>query len=188
MIIRLFLTLTFVLAGGIGSRLIAQVTPPKSITTLEVGRIVEAMSGTWTGKMTANVPGFPAETFDWKMNCQIVAQNAGLSCTNTGKASIGSMSESCLLAFDPEGKAIHYMCVTSMGEVHDHKGKWIDDRTIEFEPLRAGFNGQPITETLRWRFPDSDAINKTSEVRLPDGSVMKFEFNGKRSRVLIPAK
>lgn len=188
MTIRLFLTLTFALACATGSSLIAQVTPPKPITTLEVGRIVEAMSGIWTGKMTANVPGFPAETLDWRMNCQVVAQGAGLLCTNTGKASIGSMSESCLLAFDPEGKAIHYMCVTSMGEVHDHKGKWIDERTIEFEPLRAGFNGQPIIETLRWRFPASDSIDKTSEVKLPDASVMKFEFNGKRRRGLIPAK
>lgn len=188
MIIKLVLILTLILAYGIGNSLIAQVTPPKPITTLEVGRIVEAMSGTWIGKMTANVPGFPAETFDWKMKCQGVAQGAGLSCTNTGKASIGSMSESCLLAFDPEGKAIHYMCVTSMGEVHDHKGKWIDDRTIEFEPLRAGFNGVMITEVLKWHFANVDTIDKSSEVKLPDGSVMKFEFNGKRARILVPVE
>jgi hypothetical protein len=153
-----------------------------------VRRIVDVMRGTWTGKMTANIPGFPAESFDWKMNCQIVAQGAGLSCTNAGKASIGSMAESCLLAFDPEGNAVHYMCVTSMGEVHDHKGHWVDLRTIEYEPLSAGFNGQQITETLRWHFADDNTIHKTSEIRLPDGSTMKFEFTGNRISGLVPVK
>jgi hypothetical protein len=28
-----------------------------------------------------------------------------------GTASIGPMSQSCLLAYDPEGKAVHYMCI-----------------------------------------------------------------------------
>jgi len=146
----------------------------------EINQTVEAMQGTWLGKMTATVPGFAPETFDWVMNCQIVAKGAGLLCANRGHASIGSMEESCLLAFDPEGKAIHYMCVTSMGEVHDHKGKWVDARTIEFEPLRAGMMGRPITETLRWRFPNNRTIDKTSEVTLVDGSSMRFEFRGQR--------
>ena len=130
--------------------------------------------------MTASVPGFPAETFDWKMDCKPVALAAGASCTNTGKASIGLMEESCLLAFDPEGKAVHYMCVTSMGEVHDHKGHWKDSQTIAFEPLRAGMMGQAITETLWWHFPDARTIVKASEVQLADGSVMRFDFKGER--------
>jgi hypothetical protein len=124
----------------------------------EINQTVEAMQGTWLGKMAANVPGFAPETFDWSMNCQIVAKGAGLLCANRGRASIGSMEESCLLAFDPEGKAVHYMCVTSMGEVHDHKGRWVDAHTIEFEPLRAGMMGRPITERLRWRFADLNAF------------------------------
>ncbi|MEK6334591.1 MAG: hypothetical protein AABM67_06550 [Acidobacteriota bacterium] len=146
----------------------------------EVNHTVDSINGTWLGKMTANVPGFPPETFDWTMNCTIVARGAGVSCTNTGKASIGSMAESCLLAYDQEGKAVHYMCVTSMGEVHDHKGKWKDARTIEFEPLRAGLMGQPIVETLRWHFPDVNTIAKTSDIKLANGSVMHFEFRGNR--------
>jgi hypothetical protein len=177
MLRNLFLAAAFVVANN----QTAQVKPPRTSATPEVRKIVEAMSGIWMGQMTANVPGFPLATFDWKMNCQPVAQRSGVSCTNTGTASIGSMTESCLLAFDPEGKAVHYMCVTSMGEVHDHKGIWVDTKTIEFEPLRAGMMGQPITETLRWYFPDTNTIDKTSEVKMADGSIMKFEFKGKRT-------
>ena len=135
--------------------------------------------------MIAKVAAYPAETFDWKMDCKVVARGAGALCTNTGKASIGEMAESCLLAYDPEGKAVHYMCVTSMGEVHDHKGKWIDSKTIEFEPLRAGMMGQLVTETNRWYFPDAGTIDKTSEVKLADGSSMNFEFKGTRQKNLV---
>ena len=154
--------------------------PKQSSPPPEIKRTVDAIIGTWSGKMTAKVPGFPPEAFDWAMNCNSVALGAGVSCTNSGKASIGLMAESCLLAYDPEGKSVHYMCVTSMGEVHDHKGLWKDDKTIEFEPLRAGMMGQLVTETNRWYFPDANTIDKTSIVTLSDGSVMNFEFIGKR--------
>lgn len=188
MLARFWLAVTLIAFSTAAGNNVAQVRPPEPLARLEVNRIVEAMNGIWTGKMTANVPGAPVESFDWKMNCQIVAKGAGLSCINTGKASIGSMAESCLLAYDPDGKSIHYMCVTSMGEVHDHRGRWVDPKTIEFEPLRAGMMGQPIVETLKWRFVDADTIDKTSEVTLANGSVMKFEFMGKRLRGLVPAK
>jgi hypothetical protein len=156
------------------------VKPPQTSPPPEIAKTVEAINGTWLGKMTAKVAAVPPEVFDWTMNCRVVAGGAGAACTNTGKASIGSMAETCLLAYDPEGKAVHYMCVTSMGEVHDHKGKWIDDKTIEFEPLRAGMMGQLVTETNRWYFPDATTIDKTSIVELVDGSTMSFEFKGKR--------
>jgi hypothetical protein len=157
-----------------------QAKPPQATSPPEVKKTADAIVGRWTGQMTARVPGAPAETFTWAMDCKPIALGAGASCINTGKASIGFMSESCLLAFDPEGKSVHYMCVTSMGEVHDHKGTWKDAKTIEFEPLRAGMMGQLVTETNRWYFPDANTIDKTSVVTMSDGSSMNFEFKGKR--------
>ena len=153
---------------------------PSRPTNLEISQTVQAIEGTWLGTMTASVPGFPVNTFAWTMDCKAVAQRAGALCTNTGKASIGLMSESCLLAFDPDGQAVHYMCVTSMGEVHDHKGHWNGNQAIQFEPLRAGMLGQAVTETLWWHFPDARTIEKISEVKLADGSLMRFEFRGRR--------
>ena len=146
----------------------------------ELKRTVEAVAGKWSGPMTAKIPGVAPETFNWTMDCRSVALGAGASCANEGKASIGLLSESCLFAYDPDGKAVHYMCVSSMGEVHDHKGRWKDDKTIEFEPLHAGMMGQQIIETLKWSFPDSHTLAKTSTVTMPDGSSMVFEFTGKR--------
>jgi hypothetical protein len=174
-----FALLLFVSAQGQSGATTGPISPAPSP---QVKQTVDAITGQWSGKMTAKVPGFPAEAFAWTMDCKAVAMGAGASCANTGKASIGSMAESCLLAYDPEGKSIHYMCVTSMGEVHDHKGQWKDDKTIEFEPLRAGMMGQAVTETIRWHFPSANTIDKTSIVTLADGSMMQFEFIGQRSR------
>jgi hypothetical protein len=179
---NLFLAMSLVSVSALAQKRIVP-NPPRP--SPEIMKTVQSMNGTWTGRMTARIPEYPAETFDWRMVCRTVAEGAGVSCANSGKASIGSMSESCLLAFDPEGKAVHYMCVTSMGEVHDHKGTWVDDRTIEFEPLHAGLMGQPIVETLRWQFPDAFTIYKTSEVKLANGQTLNFEFRGRRSKMLL---
>lgn len=179
---KLLLSFVLFVAPALGQKPAEKPNPTASKTSPEVIKTVNAINGRWSGSMIATVPGYPAETFDWKMDCKVVARGAGALCTNTGKASIGEMAESCLLAYDPEGKAVHYMCVTSMGEVHDHKGKWIDDKTIEFEPLRAGMLGRLVTETNRWYFPDAKTIDKTSKVRFADGSVMNFEFRGTRQK------
>jgi hypothetical protein len=146
----------------------------------EVQKTAGAIVGKWSGQMTARVGAAPPESFTWTMDCKPVAFGAGASCTNQGTASIGSMSESCLLAYDPQGQAVHYMCVTSMGEVHDHKGRWKDGKTIEFEPLHGGLMGKPITETNRWVFSGPDTLVKTSIVTIADGTSMTFEFTGKR--------
>jgi hypothetical protein len=130
--------------------------------------------------MIATVPGAQPESFAWTMDCKPIAFGAGASCANQGTASIGPMSESCLFAFDPQGNAVHYMCVTSMGEVHDHKGRWKDAKTIEFEPLRGGLMGKPITETNHWSFSAPDTLVKTSIVTMADGTSMSFEFTGRR--------
>jgi hypothetical protein len=169
--------LIFVLGAGLKRNVDGK--PRQQPAPPEVKRTTDAIVGKWSGQMTAKVAGV-VETFDWSMDCKPAAFGAGAACTNSGKASIGEMAESCLLAYDPDGKAVHYMCVTSMGEVHDHKGQWKDDKTIEFDPLLGGMIGKRITETNRWFFPTPATITKTSLVTMPDGTTMSFEFNGKR--------
>jgi len=167
----------------LSARILKSQTPqvkPTVSSASEVIRTVEAIAGVWKGQMNANVPGSPPGSIDWTMDCKRVALNSGALCTNGGTAPFGELAESCLLAFDPESKAVHYMCVTSMGEVHDHKGRWTDTKTIEFEPLQAGMMGKQVIETLKWHFNEDGTLHKTSEVRLADGSMMQFDFKGKR--------
>ena len=97
-----------------------------------------------------------------------------------GKASIGPLSQSCIVAYDPDSRTVRYMCATSMGEVHDHRGRWTDEKTVEFEPLEGSLRGAPMTETIRWTFPDAKTIVTRTEVALKDGLTLSFEFNGTR--------
>jgi hypothetical protein len=157
--------------------------PPsgRSKTTVpEVKETVDAVTGDWVGHMIASFPGVKPETFPWEMNCKSVALGSGASCTLEGKPSIGPIAESCLLAYDPERKAVHYMCVTSTGEVHDHQGQWVNDKTIEFAPYKALMMGQPIVETARLSFPDAKTLKTESIVTMETGGAMTFVFTGER--------
>jgi hypothetical protein len=173
--------------AGIGLSSAAQDTvpsddpPPPSEAAAEVRRIVDVLAGSWSGAMTAAIPDAPPESFGWTMECEEIALGNGVACKMGGKPSIGHLAQACLVAFDPVGKAVHYMCVTSMGEVHDHDGQWTDERTIEFAPIAGSFLAEPAIETIRFRFPAPGAIEMRTILTLPDGATMRFEFKGRRS-------
>lgn len=154
--------------------------PPMPPPPPEVRRTVEAIIGEWTGAMTATVPGSGAESFAWRVVCREAALGRGAECTMEGNPSIGPLSQSCLVAYEPTHAAVHYMCVTSMGEVHDHRGKWVGDDAVEFEPLQDSMMGKPIVENVSWRFPDPKTLETTSVVEMTDGSRMTFVFTGSR--------
>lgn len=40
--------------------------------------------------------------------------------------------------------------------------------------------GKQVIETLKWHFNDDGMLDKTSEVKLGEGSKMQVAFNGKR--------
>lgn len=153
----------------------AQPAPPP-----QVRQTVEAVSGQWVGSMTATLPGSRPEAFPWEMICHPAALGSGASCSMKGLASIGTIEEACLLAYDPEGKAVHFMCVTSMGEVHDHKGQWRSDHAIVFEPYKTSWQGQLVSEEVTFNFPGADHIRTSSVITTEKGSRMKFEFFGTR--------
>ncbi len=113
------------------------------------------------------------------MDCRSAALGSGAVCTSEGTASIGAMSQTCLLAYSPEERTVHYMCVTSMGEVHDHKGQW-KTNSIEFVPLEGFLSGGRMVENVTMSFPDRATIKTRSVVTLPDSSVMTFDFTGAR--------
>ena len=108
--------------------------------------------------------------------------DAGASCSNSGRASIGVMAEHAFWLTILKEKPF-ITCAPLRWVRFTITGKWIDATTIDFEPLAAGMMGQPITENSGY-FPDATTIEKTSEVKLGDGSVMRFEFKGKRVKVL----
>lgn len=70
--------------------------------------------------------------------------------------------------------------MTSMGEVHDHKGLWKGESTVVFDPFVGGLQGKPMTESITWTFPDPWRMTTRSVITLPDASQMTFEFEGRK--------
>lgn len=155
-------------------------TASQSVPPPEIKQTVQAVSGQWVGSMTAAFPGSKAEEFPWEMSCKAVALGSGAACSMKGMPSIGPIEETCLLAYDAEGKAVHFMCVTSMREVHDHKGHWASSRSIEFEPYKTTMAGHPVIEDVTFDFASSERIRTRSAITTEDGSRMTFEFSGSR--------
>jgi hypothetical protein len=89
------------------------------------------------------------------------------------------MAQSCLIAYSPEERMVHYMCVTSMGEIHDHKGQW-NKGSIEFDPLEGFLSGKRMVEDVTMSFPNPQTIKTRSVVTLPDSLPMTFNFTGVR--------
>jgi hypothetical protein len=145
----------------------------------EVKKIVDALSGKWATDAEMTMPGAKPEKAKLSMECKKIALGAGVSCSMEGKTSMGPMAETCMIAHDPEGSGVHMMCVTSMGEVHDHKGKWKDDKTLEFEPLKATMEGKPITETVVMTMADAKTVSMTSTTTTANGD-MVFSSTSKK--------
>jgi hypothetical protein len=155
--------------------------PSQPSPSPQVKQTVDAVSGHWAGQMTASLPGLKPESFPWEMTCNPAALGAGAACSMKGMASIGAIEEACLFAYDPDGKAVHFMCITSMAEVHDHKGQWISEHEIRFDPYPTSWEGKPATEDVNIRFPDPTHIQTSSVITKQDGSKMTFEFHGIRN-------
>lgn len=58
--------------------------PQRLPTPPEANQTIDALQGVWHGRVTAKVPGFPVDIFDWTMDCKVTARGAGLLCTGTG--------------------------------------------------------------------------------------------------------
>jgi hypothetical protein len=148
----------------------------------EVKKTTDAFVGKWNLDSTIMMPGLkePAK-FKMVWDCKKIALGNGAECSSDVKlpSPLGPFAISCLLGANPEDKAVHMMCITSMGEVHDHKGAWKDDKTIEFEPLKYTDHGKPATETVTFTMSDPKSMVFKSTTKTPDGD-MAFEGTGKR--------
>lgn len=149
----------------------------------EVKQTVDAFVGKWVMDAAIAMPGAGARTkFKMSLDCKKIALGNGVQCTMSGKISdLGPLEQTCLVGHDPQsGTGTHMMCITSMGEVHDHKGTWKDDKSLVFEPFKFTSAGKTATEDVSVTWPDTKSLVFTSVVTMEDGSRTTFEATGKR--------
>lgn len=125
--------------------------------------------GSWEGDATAMMNG---KTVHFRLHHENVpiVQGFGIQCRETADSpDIGHYESQNLLGFDPGRAEIHLLSVTNWAETHDHKGKWIDDKsfTLRYEGV---VNGKPMVEVIPVTIVSNNEYRFKSTVTI-DGKV-----------------
>jgi hypothetical protein len=164
----------------LSTRAIAQSGPPAPPPP-EMKKTVDAFAGRWAFRGSLTLPDGRAKPVKTKLTCAKAAGGKAVSCTEDGEVvGLGPMHGAYLVGYDTFTKRVHFMAMTSDEAVHNHPCDWKDEHVLACEPLKAGMNGQPITEEFSVSFEGSGAAIKAT-VLLPDGSRMLIDIKGKRS-------
>ncbi len=145
----------------------------------EVKKTVDAFAGKWAADMTVTMPGQPPVKFKGTWTCNKIAGGTAVDCSMSEQVpGLGLMEETDLWGYDPETKSVHAMTWNNMGEVHDHRAAWKDDKTIEFTHS-ATAGGKPIEETFVMTFPGPKKMTFKFTGKTADGTTI-FEGDGTR--------
>jgi hypothetical protein len=163
-----------------GSLALADAAPP------EVAKTVDAFVGKWAfdATFTEGAGGTPAKA-KMKMECKKIALGQAADCSYATKLPDGSPLEGeAMVAYDRERKEVHFMAMTSQGEVHDHRCRWKElggGDALSCEPLSASVAGQPLKEALDFGWTaGGKTMTFKSVSTMKDGKILTFEGTGKR--------
>jgi len=143
----------------------ASAAPPAAPTmTPEGKRWVEAFLGKWKAKDVEFTMGGQKMTGTMTLSCEKASGGWGALCK--GKTMFKGMppqDSSYLMGFDVVEGTAHMFEVANTSEVHDHKGKWTDDKTITMAYTGKNPAGQMETDSLTFTLtnPKSVAVKGT---------------------------
>lgn len=145
-------------------------------------KTVDAFKGSTPFSCELTAPGMDKPSkFRMAFDCKKTALGRGVQCAGSApKTSMGPWQGHFMVAYDEGAKAVHFMALTSDGEVHDHVCQWKGD-TLACDPLRYAVPGGGLaTEdlTMAW---SGRKVTFASTTSMPDGSKLVFNGTGMRS-------
>jgi hypothetical protein len=146
----------------------------------EAKKLVDPLAGKWSTNMTLTMAGHAPVKFKGTWDCRKIAGGAAVDCYLKVKVpGLGVMEETDVWAWDPESKSLHAFTVNNMGEVHDHKAAWKDDKTITFKHA-ATQGGKPVEEDFAMTFDAPKKMSFRFAVKAAEGTTI---FEGAASRI-----
>jgi hypothetical protein len=153
----------------------------------EVKATVDAFKGNWKFETTMTATGIPGmdkpATSKMTFNCKAVAGGTAVSCDSKMKTPMGPFDALFVVTYDPYSKAVHFMGITNMHEVHDHVCAWAGN-DLNCKPLKGGMGpgGDEITEDLTMTFDEKrkNVSFKSVSKMTKGGGTMTFEGKGKK--------
>jgi hypothetical protein len=146
----------------------------------EVARTVNAFAGKWTFD---GVLSFEGKEVKGKLaiDCRKIALGKAVSCSMKGKfPGFPDEDDGILVGYDIGGKAVHFMAITSGGEVHDHSCQWKGEETLDCGTLAyTAVDGSPATEELAFTWADARTSSFRATITVGAAKV-RFEGKGRR--------
>jgi len=115
---------------------------------------LQVLIGDWIAEGTLT---FKGKAFNITGTAKLMSAAAGWGVANFSKLDIegvGSYEEVDVIGFDPTEKLFHFFSVTNTGAARDHKGKWLDDKTIRFD-YEGLQEGKTYVEEISVNIPSS---------------------------------
>jgi hypothetical protein len=110
----------------------AKAVPPQALQmTAEGKKFVAGWRGAWTSTNTLYTMGDQKLPGSLKMNCESVSSGWGTLCKGVLNAQGMPPSEATfMMGWDIATGEAHMFELADSGEVHDHSGKWINDKSV----------------------------------------------------------
>jgi hypothetical protein len=121
----------------------ASAPPPAPQMTAEGKKFVEGWLGTWTSTDTTYTMGEQKLQGSLKMTCESVSSGWGTLCKGVLNAAGMPPSESTfLMGWDIATGQAHMFEIADTAEVHDHSGKWINDKSVSLVRQGRSLDGK----------------------------------------------
>ena len=147
------------------------------VMTAEGKKFIESSLGNWTMKDATLSMGSQQMKGKFSMECEKAAGGWAALCK--GKQDFGKDMKAegvYLMAWDVVAGEGHMFEVESMGNVHNHVGKWVDDKSITL--VHVGKNAQGVEETdtvtLTWVSPKEIVFKANGK----SGATVNWTFVG----------
>ena len=140
----------------------AAAAPASPTLPAEGKKLVDGFVGNWSSKDTTMTMGGNAIKGKMSMKCEKAAKGWGTVCK--AKFDMGKnmpKDESVFVyAWDMAAGEGHMLEVASSGEVHDHVGKWADDKSITLVRTGKNLDGKEEVDsvTFTWVSPKEIAM------------------------------
>ena len=135
--------------------------------------------GNWSGEGTLT---YLARTFRLKGSAKFTPVASGWGVQSEIKLEIeglGLYDEVDLLGFDRNEKAYHFFALTNTGALYDHKGKWLDDNTLNLF-YEGSQNCKKYTENLQVQLKNSNELSVMEKDFLDEKLMTSMEVNLKK--------
>jgi len=127
--------------------------------------------GKWKGKATMTTNG-QTQSFDYLMDFKTDADGWGILYHEKGLISNAAPYIGFgMLGYDESDNTVHIFTLSNYGDVHDHKGSWLDDKNFALV-YNGTSEGKALKEDLSIEYVDANTFKFTDVVTL-DGQTFQ---------------